>query len=981
MSYKAFISYSHAADGKLAPALQSALHRFAKPFYRLRALRVFRDKTSLHLTPELWPMIQAAIAQSEWFILLASPDAAQSNWVQMEVGEWRKLRGGTGERLLIVQTEGEIGWDDAANDFDWSLTTALPPNLKGAFKREPFYADLRWARTSTDLSLRNPQFLDDVGTIAAALHGKSKDEMIGSDIRQHRVFKSVAAAVGVLLLTLAAGATAAAVYANHQRQEAERESRIAFSRELAASSAAQLDTDPDLSVKLALEALRVSPTQQAEGALRESLARHRVLAVMSLKGRIDAGALRRDGRMFAAGGHDKIVRVWDVQTGGLLAELPGHTDIVVDVDFSPDGQRVATASWDNTARVWDVRAKRLLRTLPDHGASVTSVRFSHDGRSIATGDGKGTVRIWDAASGALRRAIPAHAWPRSMLEGATRVAFSPDDAQLLTSGGVRSTATGDPTARLWSVDTGTLVREFPTRAGEVVVSQFSRDGARVLIASTRDDPRVWDVATGTKLGALAGTTGLVDAAAFSPDGESVLTSDTNGNGAIWDARTGAPRTTAVGPVEAAAFDETGARVAVTDGNGVRVFDARSGAVQQTLLGHQGITVVLFGRAPETLITAGEDGARVWSLRGADKEWEVSLRESGASGPVFSSDGRWLLARAAGAAMLWDVATGRELARLETFFGYATLDRDNRVLIVDRTVDGAVAGLAGTPPSIATVKLPAPVLAQSADGKLVLIPIDPYEAEVRDRASWAVVAVLRGHRGEVKDAVFAPDSRWVMTVGAESKAFVWDVASGHTTHELRLEYGGTRALLSPDGRWAVAVVEEPGITVWDTATWKPRHRYEWPETRRRRDWTTSAAFSPGSALLAAGNESGEVRVLDIAAGKILTTIQAHDGEVRTIAFSANGRWILTACAGDRGARLWDVASGARVAELGDDFVQGAAFSPDGSRAATLAGSGRVRLFNLERFIPVSELVALAQQRVKRDWTPGERKRFLHETPND
>ena len=40
--YKAFISYSHAVDGKLAPALHGALHRFAKPWYRPRALRVKR---------------------------------------------------------------------------------------------------------------------------------------------------------------------------------------------------------------------------------------------------------------------------------------------------------------------------------------------------------------------------------------------------------------------------------------------------------------------------------------------------------------------------------------------------------------------------------------------------------------------------------------------------------------------------------------------------------------------------------------------------------------------------------------------------------------------------------------------------------------------------------------------------------------------------------------------------------------------------
>ena len=88
MPYDAFISYSHAADGKLAPALQSALHRFAKPWYRLRAVRVFRDKTSLSVSPALWSAIEAALSESKYFILLASPEAAASHWVQQEVEYW-----------------------------------------------------------------------------------------------------------------------------------------------------------------------------------------------------------------------------------------------------------------------------------------------------------------------------------------------------------------------------------------------------------------------------------------------------------------------------------------------------------------------------------------------------------------------------------------------------------------------------------------------------------------------------------------------------------------------------------------------------------------------------------------------------------------------------------------------------------------------------------------------------------------------------
>jgi len=84
MRYNAFISYSQAADGKLAPALHSALHQFAKPWYRLRALHIFRDKTTLHPTPHLWGAIQSALDESAYFILMASPKAATSIWVQRD---------------------------------------------------------------------------------------------------------------------------------------------------------------------------------------------------------------------------------------------------------------------------------------------------------------------------------------------------------------------------------------------------------------------------------------------------------------------------------------------------------------------------------------------------------------------------------------------------------------------------------------------------------------------------------------------------------------------------------------------------------------------------------------------------------------------------------------------------------------------------------------------------------------------------------
>ena len=76
--YHAFVSYSHAADGKLAPALQKALQKLAKPWYRRRSLEVFRDETGLSVDPHLWGAIVKGLDSSDWLLLLSSPDAAKT---------------------------------------------------------------------------------------------------------------------------------------------------------------------------------------------------------------------------------------------------------------------------------------------------------------------------------------------------------------------------------------------------------------------------------------------------------------------------------------------------------------------------------------------------------------------------------------------------------------------------------------------------------------------------------------------------------------------------------------------------------------------------------------------------------------------------------------------------------------------------------------------------------------------------------------
>jgi len=80
--HDAFISYSHRNDA-VARQLQHDLERFTKPWWRPRARRVFRDQTNLTAAPDLWQAVVEALDRSDWFILMASPEAAASQWVPM----------------------------------------------------------------------------------------------------------------------------------------------------------------------------------------------------------------------------------------------------------------------------------------------------------------------------------------------------------------------------------------------------------------------------------------------------------------------------------------------------------------------------------------------------------------------------------------------------------------------------------------------------------------------------------------------------------------------------------------------------------------------------------------------------------------------------------------------------------------------------------------------------------------------------------
>ncbi len=907
--YDAFVSYSR-TDTPLASRLAKALEAYRPPkdlAVPQRHLRIFRDEQDF-TGVDYYTSIERYLTSSGSLIVVCSPNARRSQYVNDEIRRFGVMHGP--ERIIPILCSG-LPNNEAANGREEER--AFPDALCDLMEM-PLAVSYAGFDPTRD-KVTKGAFENAWYSLLANLFGISRSELEQRDKRrQARQRRFWIVLVSAFVLSIIAG-LAASLY---QWRQAVIARDTAFSRELSANALGQVGTDPDLSVKLALEALRVSQTREAEAALREALVVNRVLAVMTGMKRMVSASLSADGRLLITGGYDRLLRLWRLETGELVAGLDGHIELIEGTAFSPDGRLAATASWDGTARVWDLPGQRLLHKLAHGKVPVNSVQFSPDGQFVATGAGDGTVRIWRSSDGLLVRKLDAHSWPKTIVYGVTRVAYSPDGTRLLSSAGDASTATGEPVARMWDAENGKLLREFAFPSGVVIASQFSADVTRVLVASDRSVAGVWEVAMEKLPIVFDEHTSTVALAAFSHDGTVALTADRTDVAVLWDAQTGKARAKLYGDITAVAFDSAGTKVATGGKGGARVWDARSGELLLDLRGRfADVTVLRFGAGGRRLITAGEDGtARVWDIN-SPPELLLSGLGGGSIGPEFSANGKWIMAESSTNVMVWDAWRGTRLVDLSTqghiasingrpvalHVGPAAFDRGNRLMVGDQRVSSPQFRevlAANGQPAFSVVHVPEFTRYRSRDERLTLIPQANYSAVVRERDSWLQVSELKGHKGSIGGAVFGPGSTWVLTASEDGSARVWDVKTGRQTQEFKLDNRGYAVRLSPDGRFACVVEDWASIKLWDTATWQDVHTFTWPAPQSGGNWAKVAEFSPDGTLLAVGDNSGVLHILDVAARKEQATVHAHKYKIDSLAFSADSRFIVTIGEGDRGA---------------------------------------------------------------------------------
>ena len=610
---------------------------------------------------------------------------------------------------------------------------------------------------------------------------------------------------------------------------------------------------------------------------------------------VSAVAFAPDGKILASAAAGTVL-LWNVASGQTLARLEGHTGSVNTLAFSPDGKSLASGGVDKTLKVWDVARARLRRSWRAGDEAVKSLAWSPDGKTLASGSLDAKAKLWDAQSATLKAT---YADPKARATWVSSVAFAPDGKTLA----VGSAAYQWGATLVWNIASKQLLHTLsssiskPTSMEQLETNSvaYAPDG-RLLATATRGGAvKVWDAHSGAFItafldhndGPAQGT--RLSQIAFAPDGKTLAGTSVERNVKLWDARSGQLARRVEGlqsydEVAALAFSPDGKTVAAALGNGVGIASAATGKRLQTLAGTQAfaINAVAFSRDGKSLVSGG-DGQPIlmWNAQTGMKQ--LTFKEGGSlrsnlDSLALSPDGKWLATNAGSGINLWNVALKKMVRRLSTGNDWVSQ------------------------------------VAWSPDGKwLASLQNGARSGNVRlwRASAWGETARILENENLLSSLAFSPDSHTVAAgeTGHGDSIRLWNTTTGDLQHTLKAYSSAIRTLtFSPSGQQLLSGFgsESPAAVLWDLKS---------GEKRRTFAGGPACAWSPDGKIIATTNgaTTGAIRLWNAQSGVLLHTLQGHDGWVKTVAFSPDGKRLVSGGA-DGKIIVWNAKTGQRLATL-------------------------------------------------------------------
>jgi WD40 repeat protein/serine/threonine protein kinase/two-component SAPR family response regulator len=570
------------------------------------------------------------------------------------------------------------------------------------------------------------------------------------------------------------------------------------------------------------------------------------------------------------------------------------------------------------------------------------------------------------------------------------VALAPGLARQITAGGgwrwamdvspdgdLVASAGDDPVVTIWKLHTGEellqLAGEHAESVSDVV---FTPDGRFLLGSDYSDQLILWDIATGSIVWRALNPTGDPNILSISPDGTLAAAGTEAGVVTLWDMATGE----LVGQLEGhdpewqvlpVSFSPDGQLLASGSQNGeIILWDVADQRLQRRIQANDDVLFALAFSPDGNILAAGgkmnvvrffdvATGAEIGALTGLP-DWQFDLD--------FSPDGTQLLVGSRDSAvMLWDVATQR---LVRAFYGEAGFALSVAFADADTAVSGHDTGHLRVWDLVDRRRqwryasdTVVSAFAQTSGGRLgaagfddVVRVIDMEDGELLGELTVATGndRLLPGDR--ITALAVDQASRLLLTGASDGQISAWDLDSGEWVGRFAGHSAFVHELaLSPDGQLLLSASDDRKVVLWDMASGQPRFTYTHPT-----DAITAVAFSPDGVRFAAGigttryvadfdtTSARDTRILlwDTATGNEVGQLVGHTGPVTTVAFSADGRYLLSG-GFDSAVYLWEVSSGQLVRRFDGHAggVMSVAFSPDGHHGASGAQDGTVIVWDL------------------------------------